>query len=430
MAIDTPATLAILGAGPIGLEAALYARFLGYRVDIYEQGDVAQNVRAWGHARMFSPFSFNCSPLGVAALQAQLPNYEPPEPEALLTGAEWIEQYLLPLAQTDLLSDGLHLHTEVVAVSRDVFLKGDHPGDENRGDDTFRILVRDANQTESIHEADAVIDATGVYLQPNYLGPGGAPAMGELRCREENRIESGLPDVLGADRARYANRRTLVVGRGYSAATTLCALAELAQQEPQTQVVWMTRGAPGEGIEEAPPESGTPPLERIANDRLPQRDDLAERANRLATEESCVDYRPGVRIESVQPDGEQLIVSFAGRSAGQETFDQVVANVGYRPDRSIYRELQVHECYASEGPMKLAAQLLGQTSVDCLDQTSTGSASLCSPEANFYILGAKSYGRSSQFLYSQGLAQIRDLFRLIGDRESLDLYSGPQKFSS
>ncbi|MEC9117285.1 MAG: FAD-dependent oxidoreductase, partial [Planctomycetota bacterium] len=34
MAIDTPATIAILGAGPIGLEAALYARFLGYEVTV------------------------------------------------------------------------------------------------------------------------------------------------------------------------------------------------------------------------------------------------------------------------------------------------------------------------------------------------------------------------------------------------------------
>ncbi len=41
--------------------------------------------------------------------------------------------------------------------------------------------------------------------------------------------------------------------------------------------------------------------------------------------------------------------------------DRVIANVGYTPDTSLYRELQVHECYASLGPMKLAAALLGQT---------------------------------------------------------------------
>ena len=59
MAIDTPARLAILGAGPIGLEAALYARFLGYDVVVYETGDVAASVRQWGQVRMFTPFGMN-----------------------------------------------------------------------------------------------------------------------------------------------------------------------------------------------------------------------------------------------------------------------------------------------------------------------------------------------------------------------------------
>ncbi|HVW37886.1 MAG TPA: FAD-dependent oxidoreductase, partial [Pirellulales bacterium] len=48
MAVDTPARIAILGAGPIGLEAALYARYLGYDVDIYERGRAAENLLRWG----------------------------------------------------------------------------------------------------------------------------------------------------------------------------------------------------------------------------------------------------------------------------------------------------------------------------------------------------------------------------------------------
>ena len=51
-----------------------------------------------------------------------------------------------------------------------------------------------------------------------------------------------------------------------------------------------------------------------------------------------------------------------------------------------------------------------------------GPHSLVSPEPNFYILGAKSYGRNSQFLIAAGLVQIRDLFTLLGDRADLDLY--------
>ena len=92
---------------------------------------------------------------------------------------------------------------------------------------------------------------------------------------------------------------------------------------------------------------------------------------------------------------------------------RVLGLVGYRPDNSLYRELQVHECYASQGPIKLAAALLGETSSDCLNQASHGADVLRNPEPNFFILGVKSYGRDSRFLMSVGFQQIRDVFSLL-----------------
>ena len=40
MAIDTPAHIIIIGAGPIGLETELYARYLGYQVTLIEKDEV------------------------------------------------------------------------------------------------------------------------------------------------------------------------------------------------------------------------------------------------------------------------------------------------------------------------------------------------------------------------------------------------------
>jgi hypothetical protein len=74
--------------------------------------------------------------------------------------------------------------------------------------------------------------------------------------------------------------------------------------------------------------------------------------------------------------------------------------------------------------MRLAAALGENASADCLDQQTHGAASLVNPEPNFYILGAKSYGRNPNFLFAVGLEQIREVFTLIGDRETLDLYAG------
>ena len=36
---DEQPRIAILGAGPIGLEAAIYARYLGYPTEVIERGD-------------------------------------------------------------------------------------------------------------------------------------------------------------------------------------------------------------------------------------------------------------------------------------------------------------------------------------------------------------------------------------------------------
>ena len=79
-------------------------------------------------------------------------------------------------------------------------------------------------------------------------------------------------------------------------------------------------------------------------------------------------------------------------------------------DFSIYRQLQVHECYATAAPMKLSAALLGAAGGDCLEQTGHGAETLTNPEPGFFILGAKSYGRNSQFLMRIGWEQVDDVF--------------------
>ena len=396
MAIDTPARIAILGAGPIGLEAALYARYLGYDVDIYERGRVADNVRAWGHVRMFSPFANNASPLGLAALKAQDPAWQRPADDALLTGHAYAEAYLLPLSHSDLLADGLHEETEVVAVARDGHLKGELAGDERRGDNEFRLLLRSTRPSDHGREryatADIVIDATGTYGHPNWLGASGLPALGERAAAPH--VVYGLDDVLGAQRARYASQRTLLVGAGHSAATSFVALAELAAQAPDTWITWVARAdvAAGQGG----------PIAAIPDDPFAERKRVIELANRLAADDANhVTLLTGTVVEAIAWHGDldRFSVRLAGRHADEVEFDRVIANVGYHPDASIYRELQL-----SESP-------------------ETGAAVQPIAEPDFYVLGAKSRGRDSGFLIGDGLEQIRALFAIVGDRAELNLYA-------
>ena len=433
--VDDPVPITVLGAGPIGLETALYARFLGHPVTVIERGDcVGANVRQWGHVRMFSPFGMNASPLGVAAIHAHDPQWKCPAADEVLSGAEYCERYLVPLAGTDLLAARFSFSSQVISIGRSQMLKNEGVGDPQRGEDAFHLLLRHSNGEESTAAAETVVDCTGTYTNHNWLGQGGVPAIGEQES--ESKIEYGLPDVLGAQRDEYADRHTLVVGAGYSAATNVVGLAKLANEHPSTRVTWFTRGSRADCC--------LAPLRRIENDRLPERDRLAASANKLASEpDSPIRHLSVAGIHSIEFDQSagQFEVAWAGdhgnldsEAPHRERFDRAVANIGYRPDNRIYAELQVHECYASGGPMKLAAHLFSRSNengtLDCLDQTSCGSESLINPEPNFYILGSKSYGRGSQFLLATGLTQISDLFKIISGHEDLDLYATMPQLTS
>jgi flavin-dependent dehydrogenase len=157
MAVDTPATIAVIGAGPIGIEAALYARFLGYDVRVFERHEIVSTLRQAGPAAEMI-WRESVSPLGIAALSAQDPTWQPPGPTAAVSAAELAERYFLPLAQSDLLVDGIALGSEVIGIERDLA-----PGEVVEEDEVagFRLRIR-TTSGESVETADVVVDASGV----------------------------------------------------------------------------------------------------------------------------------------------------------------------------------------------------------------------------------------------------------------------------
>ena len=126
-----------------------------------------------------------------------------------------------------------------------------------------------------------------------------------------------------------------------------------------------------------------------------------------------------------QADG-GLEVRLNGEQGDAVTCDCILVQVGYRPDHRISAELNVSGCEATGEPRRPAIAMSRQSGAEETDPISRGAASLMTSEPNFYVLGSKSYGRNSGFLISAGLAQIRDLFGLIGGRASLDLYQDLQ----
>jgi hypothetical protein len=161
MAVDTPATIAVIGAGPIGLEAGLYARFLGYDVQVFERGRVVEQLLRWGDVRFETPWKLNASPLGLAALRTQDASWQTPADDDLLTAAELAAVYYQPLAASDLLVDRVHIETEVVSIARPPLAEGEVvEEDDVLG---FQLKLRDATGERQI-EADVVIDASGLLV--------------------------------------------------------------------------------------------------------------------------------------------------------------------------------------------------------------------------------------------------------------------------
>jgi hypothetical protein len=403
----TALPVVVVGAGPVGLAAAAHLLDRGLEPLVLEAGSrVGANIAQWGHVRLFSPWCLALDPVSVRLLDRA--GWTGPDPDALPTGADLLEDYLLPLASVPVLASRIRLHTTVVAVARHDLDKVRSPG---RDQLPFLVRVRDHGRLRDLR-ARAVVDASGTWTQPNPLGASGLPALGEPAAA--SRIVYGLPDVGGRDRDRYAGRRTVVVGAGHSAATSLLALGDLQRRAPATEILWAVRSATprplvGKGGAEA--------------DELPARGRLATDLAALV-EAGRVELVSGFRIHTVEPVGHRVRLvgeQFLGDDAVQARdvaveADAVIAATGFRPDHSIAAELRL----ALEPALESAAALgplIDPNVHTCGTVPAHGMAELAHPEPGYVIVGMKSYGRAPTFLLATGYQQVRSVVAaLAGDR--------------
>ncbi len=396
--------LIIIGAGPAGIEAGLAASTAGLDFLILERGRVAENMRRWGFVTMFSPWRMNVSANGEERISLDELN-----PDAFPTGNDYITHYLNKLAQHADMQEHIKTGVNVLRVGRDGAFKNTLISDSHRASLPFTLLTEEitanGERAESNFSARAVIDASGVYGNHRWLGSGGIPCIGERENRKY--ISYELADIAPAVEKSELQLHIAVVGNGFSACTLLESAKELNDSGKRINVSWITA------------EKTTAPVREVADDPLPYRARLAKLANTLAADPpDWLNYKPGyriTRIKSNEPNEQAVTVTISGKSE-EDTMPLVVqrifALVGYVPDRRIYEELQVHECWATSGPMKLAASLLSQQGGDCLTLTTEGDT-LHNPEPNFFIIGAKSYGRNPDFLIDRLKAQVAVVFETL-----------------
>ena len=437
--------VAILGGGPIGIEAALYGAMAGFDVQLFERGRLAENVRQWGHVYVFTEWKRNRSPLAVRLLEERGATL--PDGESNSSGDE-LADYVVKLAGLEALRGRIFPQTPVLQLGRERCLRSDFIGDDKRSEFPFRLLLQTPTG-QRIEHFDAVIDATGVYATPNFAGNGGMPALGEIELQP--RLDYHIPDIDGTAkrpgraRARFAGHHTLVIGSGHSAASTLRSIGALFDEFPETKMTWaVRRDVPEHGL----------PYTLIEDDPSPHRDELHRSANELSENER-VDFRPRTVLEAVKADGKYLqatLSTFDGQNTHLETIrvDNIAAHTGFRPDKTLWQELEVHVHPATDGPFVLATALIENNHRSGVG-LSTGYAHkeeksdaekakvpavdkwkfapdepdlLDSGEANFFVLGIKSYGRDAGFLMQNGFRQVRDVYKILSGDETLDLYHG------
>lgn len=392
--------VAIIGAGPIGLAAAAQLHERGIDFIVYEAGDtVASSLASWGHIKLFSPWEYLVDPAARRILKPT--GWQEPDAARLPSGAELVEQYLLSLAASDALASHIVTGTAVEAVSRQGMDRTRSNGRESTPF-VLRVLRADGTRVETL--ARAVIDASGTYATPNSLGSSGLDPLGLPEVAD--RISHALPDVLGSERARFAGRHTTVVGAGHSAANTLLNLAELARQEPGTQVTWAIRNRSAVRV------LGS------ADDELQARASLGARVQQLVESGGIAVIDRFEITELRQADGRVRVIGNRGGETEHFDTDLIVNATGFRPDLDLLREIRLDLDDIVEAPRRLAP-LIDPNLHSCGTVEPHGFAELQHPEPNFFIAGMKSYGRAPTFLLATGYEQVRSIAAwLAGDAES------------
>ena len=364
----------VIGAGPMGVAAALGAEARGHDVTLLERGEIGASLRTWGPVRFFSPLSMNVSP----RMRELLGDALPPD-DALLTGPEYAERVLLPLTERAPLEGRVRTNHRVIAIGRRGLTRTDYAGHPLRAEKPFRVLC----DNDAMFEAEVILDASGGLTVPCPIGVGGLPPLGITR------LASAPIRTLGDLAARLESlhgKRVLLLGDGHSAANAMVMLADAA-----VNVIWATRGA------------NRRPCEEVPNDPLPERRSIVERANALAEQPPAflrVERR--AMIESVAQNNGHAVIALTGGRIVEA--DAIAAFTGYRPDAGFLSELTVETSPVTEGGARLYRAISNVT--DCLTVPSVTPKDLASGEPGYWFVGSRGYGRSRSFLLQTGLAQL------------------------
>jgi hypothetical protein len=412
--VESPATIAVIGCGPIGIEAALYGRFLGYDVDLFDARRPAHEMVRWNRRSIGVPVSGCTTSLGISALEGQLPEYKKPSMDAVWSGAEFADEYLLPIAKSDLIIDGIHINSRVDEVSRVRYYREEIADWQERANDEFRLLIDSRDRGPYTARADVVLDCRGMYAESEGYGPGGSQAAGAAKVYPQ--IHRWLPGDPRFENRMLDSKHVVVFGNSELAVRFVEEWATLFRnaddQVPSEAISQQSlSGKPLSGRLTWIVPSGRASLQSVEFTDI-------ERWKRAML--SATSVIPSRGIEKIDFD------------EATETWRLQIAN---DDDSTIDFEADVFAPFAnllpttSIGPTLYCDQWVlsnepnSQSSIPQDERFYEGwkGWACATGEPNYYRLGAHEQPFSASGLV-EGFQQIKDVFALLGTREDLDLY--------
>ena len=396
--MTTTLPVAIIGGGPAGLAAAAHLVQYKQPFVLFESGSaLGTHFLEYGHVRLFSAWRYNIDAASKKLFKQH--GIPLPDPDRLPYAREIADQYLQPLGDLPELKPFIHLNSRVIHLQRQGLDKMKTAGREEK---PFELLVENASRKRQTVLARAVIDATGTWQNHNPIVSGGPPdVVSEL-------VDNGIPAILGADQKHFENKQVAVVGSGHSALNSLLDLVGLKEEFPETQITWVVRKA---SVENA--------LGGGDADQLPERGALGQRVKAML-DDGQINVLTSCFIQSASIDGELAVLKAEqkGHKLKLGPFDRIIANTGSRPSFDFLREIRYAFDPASESVPALAP-LIDPNLHSCGTVRPHGERELRQPEKDFYIIGAKSYGRAPTFLMATGFEQARSVVaHLCGDHEA------------
>lgn len=387
--MESPASILVLGGGPVGIEAAIYARFLGYFVSIFESRRVAHRMLDWNQRSLARPVGEVTTSLGHAAIAAQNPEYQRPDPHRIFTGKEYAEEYLVPLAKTDLLFDDIHFLSPVEDISRIRTFRDQPIHPQERCNDEFRLLVQGKHRGPWIARGDCVLDCRGEAIEARGMGPGGGRAVGERECQALF-LEHAPGDRKFESKWLEGKHLTLV---GESAMACQCVDDFIVQfpADSGARLTWIVRSMG----EHAPARC------QATRERL----QVANVRNIVCMETLGVES-----VAAREEGGFHWKVLKEDDSTVEFDSDLAMRRTGFR--------------YRSIGP-ELAESSAAWSGFQ--DHQDVSAPSFVTREPGYYVLRGGSLEEGAGAGLPDAFQQIREVFALIGGREDLDLYAIMEK---